>query len=159
VTLKTSCGSFSIRLNPRAAPITSANFAYLAGEGFYDSTWFHRIVPDGQAGIAVVQGGDPKGSGRGGPGYTIKDEKPASPAAYKKYSVAMAHSGQPNSGGSQFFISTADNSEGLQPDYAVFGQVVAGHAVVDQIARVPVGGASGDTPTQAVWIERATVGR
>jgi cyclophilin family peptidyl-prolyl cis-trans isomerase len=156
-TFQTSCGDFTVRLDPRKAPISSANFVFLAGRKFYDSTWFHRIVPGGQAGISVVQGGDPQGSGTGGPGYTIKDEKPSSPAAYKKYSVAMANSGQPNSGGSQFFISTADNSKGLQADYAVFGQVVDGQDVVDKIAAVPVGGERGDTPTQSVWIEKLTV--
>jgi peptidyl-prolyl cis-trans isomerase B (cyclophilin B) len=155
-TFQTSCGRFTVRLDPRKAPITTANFAFLAGRKFYDSTWFHRIVPGGQAGIAVVQGGDPQGSGRGGPGYAIKDELPASPAAYKKYSVAMANSG-PDSGGSQFFISTADNSKGLQTNYSVFGQVVDGQTVVDKIAAVPVGGQSGDTPTEAVWIEQLTV--
>ena len=155
-TFQTSCGGFTVRLDPKKAPITTANFAFLAGRKFYDSTWFHRIVPGGQAGIAVVQGGDPQGSGRGGPGYTIKDELPDSPAAYKKYSVAMANGG-PNSGGSQFFISTADNSKGLQADYSVFGQVVDGQAVVDKIAAVPVGGQSGDTPAEAVWIEKLTV--
>ncbi|HEU4397129.1 MAG TPA: peptidylprolyl isomerase [Actinomycetota bacterium] len=155
-TFQTSCGRFTVRLDPKKAPITTANFVFLAGRKLYDSTWFHRIVPGGQAGIAVIQGGDPQGSGRGGPGYAIKDELPSSPAAYKRYSVAMANSG-PDSGGSQFFISTADNSKGLQANYSVFGQVVAGKAVVDKIAAVPVGGQSGDTPTEAVWIEKLTV--
>jgi cyclophilin family peptidyl-prolyl cis-trans isomerase len=113
-------------------------------------------VPGGTAGIGVIQGGDPQGTGTGGPGYAIKDELPSSPAAYGKYSVAMANSG-PNSGGSQFFISSQDNSRGLRPNYSVFGQVVAGRAVVDKIAKVPVGGQTGDTPTQAVWIEKLTV--
>jgi cyclophilin family peptidyl-prolyl cis-trans isomerase len=157
-TFQTSCGRFTVRLDPKKAPITTANFVFLADRKFYDSTWFHRIVPGGQAGIAVIQGGgDEQSAGRGGPGYTIKDEKPASPAAYKKYSVAMANTGQPNSAGSQFFISTADNSKGLAPSYAVFGQVVDGQDVVDKIAAVPVGGQSGDTPTEAVWIEKLTV--
>jgi len=155
-TFQTSCGRFTVRLDPKKAPITTANFVFLAGRKFYDSTWFHRIVPGGQAGIAVVQGGDPQGSGRGGPGYTIKDELPDSPAAYKKYSVAMANGG-PNTGGSQFFISTADNSKGLKADYSVFGQVVDGQDVVDKIAAVPVGGQTGDTPSEAVWIEKLTV--
>jgi len=155
-TFQTSCGRFTVRLDAKKAPITTANFVFLAGRKFYDSTWFHRIVPGGQAGIAVIQGGDPQGSGRGGPGYAIKDELPSSPAAYKRYSVAMANSG-PDSGGSQFFISTADNSKGLQANYSVFGQVVDGKAVVDKIAAVPVGGQSGDTPTEAVWIEKLTV--
>jgi peptidyl-prolyl cis-trans isomerase B (cyclophilin B) len=154
---QTSCGSFTVRLDPRHAPITSANFAFLARKGFYDSTWFHRIVPGGAAGIAVVQGGDPKGTGQGGPGYTIKDEKPKGKDPYRKYSVAMANTGQANSGGSQFFISTRDNSKTLPPDYAVLGQVVAGGPVVDRIAQVPVGGARGDTPTLSVWIEKLTI--
>jgi peptidyl-prolyl cis-trans isomerase B (cyclophilin B) len=155
-TFQTSCGDFTVRLDPRKAPITTANFVFLAGRHFYDSTWFHRIVPGGAGGIAVIQGGDPEGSGRGGPGYAIKDELPASPAAYRKYSVAMANSG-PDTGGSQFFINFEDNSKGLQANYAVFGEVVGGREVVDKIAKVPVGGQSGDTPTQAVWIERLTV--
>jgi len=155
-TFQTSCGDFTVKLDPAKAPITTANFVFLAGRKFYDSTWFHRIVPGGTAGIAVVQGGDPEGTGRGGPGYAIKDELPSSPAAYRKYSVAMANSG-PNSGGSQFFINFQDNSKALQPNYSVFGQVVAGQAVVDKIAKVPLGGQNGDTPTQSVWIERLTV--
>ena len=155
-TFQTSCGRFTVELDAKKAPVTTANFVFLAGKKFYDSTWFHRIVPGGAAGIAVIQGGDPEGSGRGGPGYAIRDELPSSPKAYKKYSVAMANSG-PDSGGSQFFISFEDNSDGLQPNYSVFGEVVDGRDVVDQIAKVPVGGQSGDTPTQAVWIEKLTV--
>jgi peptidyl-prolyl cis-trans isomerase B (cyclophilin B) len=153
---RTSCGRFTVRLDPRNAPVTTANFVFLAGKGFYDSTWFHRIVPGGAAGIGVIQGGDPQGTGRGGPGYAIKDELPKSPAAYQKYSVAMANSG-PDTGGSQFFISFQDNSSGLQANYSVFGQVVEGREVIDRIAKVPVGGQSGDTPTQAVWVEKVTV--
>ena len=155
-TFQTSCGRFAVRLDPRNAPQTTANFVFLAGKEFYDSTWFHRIVPGGAAGIGVIQGGDPKGTGQGGPGYAIKDELPSGPAAYKKYSVAMANSG-PDSGGSQFFVNFEDNSKGLQPHYSVFGQVVEGQAVVDKIAKVPLGGQNGDTPTQSVWIEKLTV--
>jgi peptidyl-prolyl cis-trans isomerase B (cyclophilin B) len=155
-TFQTSCGDFTVRLDPEKAPITTANFAFLAGRKFYDSTWFHRIVPGGASGIAVIQGGDPEGTGRGGPGYAIKDELPSNPTAYKKYSVAMANSG-PDSGGSQFFINFEDNSKGLQANYSVFGEVVDGREVVDKIAQVPVGGQSGDTPTQSVWIEKLTV--
>jgi peptidyl-prolyl cis-trans isomerase B (cyclophilin B) len=155
-TFRTSCGRFTVRLDAKKAPITTANFVFLAGKKFYDSTWFHRIVPGGAAGIAVIQGGDPEGSGRGGPGYAIKDELPPGPAAYKQYSVAMANSG-PDSGGSQFFISFEDNSQGLQANYSVFGEVVDGRDVIDKIAEVPVGGQTGDTPQQSVWIERVTV--
>jgi peptidyl-prolyl cis-trans isomerase B (cyclophilin B) len=153
---QTSCGDFTVRLDPRKAPITTANFVFLAGRKLYDSTWFHRIVPGGTAGIAVIQGGDPEGTGRGGPGYAIKDELPSSPAAYGKYSVAMANSG-PDTGGSQFFINFEDNSKGLQANYSVFGEVTDGRDVIDKIAEVPVGGPSGDTPTRAVWIEKLTV--
>jgi peptidyl-prolyl cis-trans isomerase B (cyclophilin B) len=155
-TFQTSCGDFTVRLDPKKAPVTTANFVFLAGEKFYDSTWFHRIVPGGAAGIAVIQGGDPQGTGAGGPGYAIKDELPASPAAYKKYSVAMANSG-PDSGGSQFFINFEDNSEGLQANYSVFGEVVDGRDVVDKIAKVEVAGQNGDTPAESVWIEKLTV--
>jgi len=155
-TFQTSCGDFTVKLDPAKAPITTANFVFLAGRKFYDSTWFHRIVPGGAAGIAVIQGGDPEGSGRGGPGYAIKDELPSSPAAYKKYSVAMANSG-PDTGGSQFFINFEDNSKALQANYSVFGEVTGGRDVVDKIAKVPVAGQSGDTPTQSVWIEHLTV--
>jgi cyclophilin family peptidyl-prolyl cis-trans isomerase len=155
-TLRTSCGDVTIRLDPKKAPETTANFVFLADRHFYDSTWFHRIVPGGAAGIGVIQGGDPEGTGRGGPGYAIKDELPSSPAAYGKYSVAMANSG-PNSGGSQFFINFQDNSKGLRPDYSVFGEVVEGRDVVDKIVKVPVGGQTGDTPTQAVWVDKVTV--
>jgi peptidyl-prolyl cis-trans isomerase B (cyclophilin B) len=155
-TFQTSCGDFTVRLDPAKAPITTANFVFLAGKKFYDSTWFHRIVPGGAAGIAVIQGGDPQGTGQGGPGYAIKDELPSSPAAYKKYSVAMANSG-PDSGGSQFFINFEDNAKGLQPNYSVFGEVVDGREVVDKIAQVQVGGQTGDTPQQSVWIEKLRV--
>jgi peptidyl-prolyl cis-trans isomerase B (cyclophilin B) len=155
-TFQTSCGDFTVELDPAKAPVTTANMVFLAGKKFYDSTWFHRIVPGGAAGIAVIQGGDPQGTGQGGPGYAIKDELPSSPAAYKKYSVAMANSG-PDSGGSQFFINFEDNSKGLQANYSVFGEVVDGREVVDKIAEVPVGGQSGDTPQQSVWIETLRV--
>jgi peptidyl-prolyl cis-trans isomerase B (cyclophilin B) len=155
-TFQTSCGDFTVTLDPRKAPITTANFVFLAGRHFYDSTWFHRIVPGGAAGIGVIQGGDPQGTGTGGPGYAIKDELPSGPAAYKKYSVAMANSG-PDSGGSQFFINFQDNAKGLQANYSVFGEVTDGRDVVDKIARVPVAGERGDTPTQSVWIEKLTV--
>ena len=152
-TFQTSCGDFTVKLDPKKAPVTTANFVFLAGKHFYDSTWFHRIVP-ASAGIAVIQGGDPEGSGRGGPGYAIKDELPSSAAAYKRYSVAMANSG-PNSGGSQFFINFEDNSKGLQPNYSVFGQVTEGTDVVDKIATTPTG--RDDRPVTDVVIESVTI--
>ncbi len=151
---KTSCGEFTVRLDPKAAPVTTFNFVFLAQRGFYDSTWFHRIVHGGRPGaLSVIQGGDPQGDGQGGPGYTIQDEFPKGKDPYKKYTIAMANTGSPNSGGSQFFISTADNPK-LPAQYTVFGKVVAGQSVVDRIAKVPT---KNDTPTQAVWIEKLTV--
>jgi peptidyl-prolyl cis-trans isomerase B (cyclophilin B) len=154
VVLKTSCGAVTLQLDPKAAPRTTYNFVFLAQRHYYDSTWFHRIVPGGKASIGVIQGGDPKGTGEGGPGYTIPDELPRGKNPYRKYTLAMANSG-PDSGGSQFFVSTQDNR--LPPNYTVFGRVVKGQDVVDKIARIPTGGQNGDTPTQAAWIETATV--
>lgn len=153
---QTSCGSFNVRIDPTSAPIAAANFVSLARKSFYDSTWFHRILPGGNN-IGVIQGGDPQGTGQGGPGYTIKDE-PAKGKAYTKYTIAMAKASQPNSGGSQFFINTNDNNNaGWKGAYAVFGKVVSGQSVVDKIGQVPVGGQNGDSPTEAVWIEKLTV--
>jgi cyclophilin family peptidyl-prolyl cis-trans isomerase len=153
---QTSCGKFAVRIDPTSAPIAAANFVTLAQKGFYDSTWFHRILPGG-SNIGVIQGGDPRGDGQGGPGYTIKDE-PAKGKAYAKYTIAMAKAAAPNSAGSQFFINTKDNNNaGWNNAYAVFGKVVSGQSTVDKIGQTPVGGASGDTPTQAVWIEKLTI--
>jgi peptidyl-prolyl cis-trans isomerase B (cyclophilin B) len=155
-TFQTSCGSFSVRMDPSSAPIAAANFVSLARKGFYDSTWFHRILPGGNN-IGVIQGGDPQGNGQGGPGYTIKDE-PAKGKAYTRYSIAMAKGSAANSAGSQFFINTIDNNNApWNHAYAVFGKVVSGQKVVDTIGKVPVGGPNGDSPTQAVWIEKVTV--
>jgi cyclophilin family peptidyl-prolyl cis-trans isomerase len=155
-TFQTSCGDFIVRLDPKKAP---DHHGQLRVPGRQALLRLDLVPPD-----RARRGGRDRGHpGRrpprarpGGPGYAIKDELPSSPAAYKKYSVAMANSG-PDSGGSQFFINFQDNSKGLQPNYSVFGQVVEGQAVVDKIAKVPVGGASGDTPTQSVWIEKLTV--
>jgi peptidyl-prolyl cis-trans isomerase B (cyclophilin B) len=156
VQLQTSCGAFTVKVDPSSAPIAAANFVALAQKGFYDSTWFHRIVPGG-TNIGVIQGGDPRGDGQGGPGYTIKDE-PAKGRPYAKYTLAMAKGSAPNSAGSQFYINTKDNNDaGWNNTYAVFGKVISGQPVVDRMAKIPVGGANGDTPTQAVWIEKATV--
>jgi cyclophilin family peptidyl-prolyl cis-trans isomerase len=155
-TFQTSCGSFSVQMDPSSAPIAAANFVSLAQKGFYDSTWFHRILPGG-TNIGVIQGGDPQGNGQGGPGYTIPDE-PAKGKAYTKYTIAMAKGAAANSAGSQFFINTTDNNNaGWNGAYAVFGKVVSGQSVVDKIGQTPVGGPSGDSPTQAVWIEKVTV--
>jgi peptidyl-prolyl cis-trans isomerase B (cyclophilin B) len=157
VTLKTSCGVIKVQMDPKTAPIAAANFVFLAQHGFYDSTWFHRILPGGTSGLSVLQGGDPQGTGQGGPGYTIKDEPPKGiKTPYKKDTIAMAKTSQPNSAGSQFFINSADNAS-LPADYALFGKVISGQSAVDKIAAIPVAGANGDTPQQSAWIEQATV--
>jgi peptidyl-prolyl cis-trans isomerase B (cyclophilin B) len=153
VTLKTSCGDIGIRLDQRTSPKTAASFAHLARTGFYDGTVFHRIVLG-----FVVQGGDPTGSGSGGPGYSTRDVPPRD-AAYLRGTVAMAKSPvePPGTAGSQFYIVTAPDA-GLPPEYALLGEVVKGQAVVDAIGQLgdPASGEAG-TPLQTVVIESAEV--
>jgi peptidyl-prolyl cis-trans isomerase B (cyclophilin B) len=153
VTLKTSCGDIAIRLDQKTSPKTTASFAHLARTGFYDGTVFHRIVPG-----FVIQGGDPTGSGTGGPGYSTRDVPPRN-ATYLKGTVAMAKSGAepPGTAGSQFYIVTAPDA-GLPPEYALLGKVVKGQRVVDEIGQLgdPASGGAG-TPLQPVVIEGATV--
>ena len=126
-TLETSRGSITCDLYPDAAPNTVSNFVFLAKEGFYDGTVFHRVIPD-----FMVQGGDPTGTGRGGPGYKFKDE--LTPGKFKKHqkgSLSMANAG-PNTNGSQFFI-THVATDWLDGKHTVFGQVTSGQEVVDSI--------------------------
>jgi peptidyl-prolyl cis-trans isomerase B (cyclophilin B) len=153
VTLKTNCGDIAIRLDQKTSPRTTASFAHLARTGFYDGTVFHRIVPG-----FVIQGGDPTGSGTGGPGYTTRDVPPQD-AAYVRGTVAMAKSPTepPGAGGSQFFIVTGPDA-GLTPDYALVGKVVKGQRVVAAIGELgdPASGGAG-TPLQPVVIEGAEV--
>jgi peptidyl-prolyl cis-trans isomerase B (cyclophilin B) len=127
-TVSTNCGDFEITLDAGRAPKTGASFKALADDGFYDGTTFHRIVPG-----FVVQGGDPKGDGTGGPGYSVV-EAPPQDLVYKKGVVAMAKSGAEAAGtsGSQFFVVTAEDAQ-LPPDYALLGKVTAGQEVVDKI--------------------------
>jgi peptidyl-prolyl cis-trans isomerase B (cyclophilin B) len=153
VTLRTSCGGIAIRLDQKTSPKTTASFAHLARTGFYDGTVFHRIVPG-----FVIQGGDPTGSGTGGPGYSTRDVPPQN-ARYLKGTVAMAKTGAepPGTAGSQFYIVTAPDA-GLPPEYALLGKVVRGQRVVDQIGELgdPASGGAG-TPLQPVVIEGAKV--
>jgi cyclophilin family peptidyl-prolyl cis-trans isomerase len=153
VTLKTSCGEIGIRLDQKTSPRTAASFANLARTGFYDGTVFHRIVPG-----FVIQGGDPTGTGTGGPGYSTRDVPPRD-TTYTKGTVAMAKSPvePPGTAGSQFYIVTAADA-GLTPDYALLGEVVEGQDVVDEIGELgdPASGGTG-TPLQAVVIESAEV--
>jgi peptidyl-prolyl cis-trans isomerase B (cyclophilin B) len=150
VTMQTNCGSFTIRLAVKTSPETTASFASLARKGFFDGTVFHRIVPG-----FVIQGGDPTGTGQGGPGYSTVDKPPAS-TRYTLGLVAMAktQAEAPGTSGSQFFVVTAQDA-GLPPDYAVLGEVDKGLPVVDRIGQL--GDPSTEQPTETVEIERATV--
>ncbi len=129
--VQTSCGTFEIALDTERAPKTANSFAYLSEEGFYDDLTFHRIVPG-----FVIQGGDPEGTGLGGPGYKV-DEKPPESLAYTKGVVAMAKSGAepPGRSGSQFFVVTGADA-GLPPEYALVGRVSQGMEVVERIGKI-----------------------
>ncbi|MBI5220952.1 MAG: peptidylprolyl isomerase [Candidatus Liptonbacteria bacterium] len=128
-TLETSVGEITIDLNAKATPVTVNNFVTLARKGFYNGTVFHRVIKD-----FMVQGGDPTGTGRGGPGYTFADEPIH--GEYARGTVAMANAG-PNTNGSQFFIMHGDVA--LPKNYVIFGAVTAGLDTVDKIATAPVG--------------------
>jgi cyclophilin family peptidyl-prolyl cis-trans isomerase len=146
----TNCGSFTVTLNQKAAPNTSASLVSLALKDFFDDTAFPRIVPG-----FVIQGGDPTGTGTGGPGYKTVDKPPAS-ARYTHGVVAMAKTQAEPAGtsGSQFFVVTGADV-GLPPDYAIIGQVTDGLAVVDKIGTL--GDPSTEQPTQPVVIKRVRV--
>ena len=125
----TTAGTIVIKLNAAKAPITVNNFVFLANHGFFNCVIFHRVIPG-----FVIQGGDPTGTGTGGPGYTIPDElPPVATPNYPLYSVAMANTASPNTGSSQFFIITGSSGEQLANTYSLFGQVVSGFSVVRQI--------------------------
>jgi|SRR6478609_1074810 len=147
--VRTSCGTFDIALDTTRAPKTVNSFAYLAEEGFYDDLTFHRIVPG-----FVIQGGDPLGTGLGGPGYSV-DEKPPANLSYTKGMVAMAKSSAdpPGRSGSQFYVVTAADA-GLPPEYALVGKVDKGYDVVTKIEKL---GTPSETPKQTVLIEKMTI--
>jgi peptidyl-prolyl cis-trans isomerase B (cyclophilin B) len=151
VVVKTSCGTFEIALDTERAPKTANSFAFLAEEGFYDDLIFHRVAPG-----FVIQGGDPEGTGTGGPGYSVDEEPPAN-LAYTKGVVAMAKSSAepPGRSGSQFYVVTAPDA-GLPPEYALVGKVSEGYDVVEQIDKL---GTPEETPKQTVLIEEATLER
>lgn len=127
--LKTSEGDITIELNAKQTPITVDNFVTLAKKDFYDGTIFHRVIEG-----FMIQGGDPEGTGRGGPGYTISDE-PFS-GEYTRGTIAMARTAMPNSAGSQFFIMHKDYP--LPKQYVIFGKVTQGLDVVDKIAEAEI---------------------
>jgi peptidyl-prolyl cis-trans isomerase B (cyclophilin B) len=152
-TVETSCGAFKIALDTRESPETTSSFAYLADKGVYDDTTFHKIVPG-----FVIQGGDPLGTGLGGPGYSV-DEPPPPRTRYTRGTVAMAK-GQvepPGRSGSQFFVVTAADA-GLPPDFALLGHVSSGEDVVKRIAKLgdPASGDEG-TPLAPVIINTITI--
>jgi len=147
ILLQTTMGDVKIELLDDTMPITTGNFRKLVEKGFYNGTIFHRVIPN-----FMIQGGDPEGTGFGGPGYTIKDELPAN-NRNARGTLSMANAG-PNTGGSQFFINVVDN-RGLDRKHPVFGRVVSGMEVVDAITRTPTD--SQDRPRTKVTIQKATV--
>ena len=126
VTMETSKGTIEIELYAGAAPVTVNNFVFLAREGFYDGVSFHRVIPD-----FVIQGGDPTGTGTGGPGYRFEDEFDNNPHVHERGSLSMANAG-PGTNGSQFFICHSPQSH-LDGRHTVFGKVTEGLDIVDQI--------------------------
>jgi cyclophilin family peptidyl-prolyl cis-trans isomerase len=146
-TIATDKGDIVIDLHADDAPRAANNFAELARKGFYDGVIFHRVVPG-----FVIQGGDPTGTGRGGPGYHFEDE-PFS-GDYVRGAVAMANAG-PNTNGSQFFICLEDLSGRLPKKYTLFGRVTAGMDVVDAIAADRIG--PGDRPLEPVAMTSVSV--
>jgi len=156
-TFETSCGDVVVQLLADQAPKTVNSFVFLAQEGFFDGTRIHRI----DTSIDVLQGGDPTGTGTGGPGYTIPDELTGN-EHYGPGTVAMANGG-PNTGGSQFFFIVGPNGQNLDsaPNYTIFGKIVKGLDVAQRIEQIPIqnpgGDISGQQPAQAVYIQRVTI--
>ena len=147
VLLQTTMGDVKIELFDKTMPITAGNFRKLVEKRFYDGTIFHRVIPN-----FMIQGGDPEGTGLGGPGYSIKDELPAN-NRNARGTISMANAG-PNTGGSQFFINVVDNHR-LDPKHPVFGRVVGGMEVVDAISRTPTD--AKDRPRTTVTIRTASL--
>jgi cyclophilin family peptidyl-prolyl cis-trans isomerase len=142
--LHTNHGAIEIELHDEDAPTTVGNFVKLAGDGFYDGVVFHRVIPD-----FMIQGGDPTGTGTGGPGYTFEDE--INEHKVERGALAMANAG-PNTNGSQFFIVTAEATPWLDGKHTVFGRVTSGMDVVDAISQLETD--SRDKPSEPVVIER-----
>jgi cyclophilin family peptidyl-prolyl cis-trans isomerase len=158
-TVDTSCGPFQVELYPKQAPDAVASFVFLAKKGFFDGLTFHRIAKG-----FVIQGGDPKGDGTGGPGYTFPTETDPSLQFGKPGLLAMAHSSVPDSNGSQWFVTLGPDTN-LNPSggtgYTIFGKVIKGMSVIDKIANVPTSSTPGTTessqPTQAVYIDSVKI--
>ncbi len=147
VLMETTMGNITIQLYDDM-PVTAGNFKELVEKGYYNGTIFHRVIKD-----AIIQGGDPEGTGYGGPGYSIPDEF-TDHNRNDRGTIAMANTGVPNTGGSQFFINLVDNNY-LDDKHPVFGKVVEGMNVVDAIGKVPTG--AEDRPIEEVKIIRARI--
>jgi cyclophilin family peptidyl-prolyl cis-trans isomerase len=156
-TLETSCGDIVVRMLSDRAPETVNSFVFLAEQDYFDGTRIHRIDES----IDVLQGGDPIGTGTSSPGYSIPDELTGD-ETYAPGTLAMANSG-PDTGGSQFFIITGEDGHNLDanPNYTIFGRVIDGLDVAQEIQQIPVqdpgAGIEGQQPAQAVYIERVTI--
>ena len=160
-TMVTSCGTIVIELDPKTAPQTVNSFVFLANHRFFDGQYFHRI----DTSIDVLQGGDPLGTGTGGPGYSIPDELQGG-EQYGPGVLAMANAGA-NTGGSQFFIITGKNGHNLdaQPNYTIFGHIVRGLDVAQRMQQLPIadpaaaaqGDLTGQAPKQAIYIDSVTI--
>jgi peptidyl-prolyl cis-trans isomerase B (cyclophilin B) len=146
-TLQTNHGAIAVELFPDDAPKTVDNFVKLARDGFYDGLIFHRVIPD-----FMIQGGDPTGTGSGGPGYSFEDE--FNKHKVERGALAMANAG-PNTNGSQFFIVTADACPWLDGKHTVFGRVTDGMDVVDTISELPRD--SRDKPRDDAVMERVVI--
>ena len=146
-TMVTSKGTMTLHLDAAGAPNTVNNFVFLSRYHYYDGVGFHRIIPG-----FMLQGGDPEGTGRGGPGYRFADELPR-PGRYEVGSVAMANAG-PDTNGSQFFIVSGPSGVGLPPQYSLFGKVVSG---LDVVAAIEAVGTGSGSPKEKVTIESVTI--
>ncbi|MGQ0744443.1 MAG: peptidylprolyl isomerase [Acidimicrobiales bacterium] len=145
--VETTKGDFTIEFDSERAPNTVNNFVFLARNRYYEGIKFHRVIPG-----FVIQGGDPQGNGSGGPGYRFADELPRE-GEYELGSLAMANSG-PDTNGSQFFVITGPQGEGLPAKYSLFGQVTEG---LDVVKAIEAGGSASGTPTDLVTIEKVTI--
>jgi cyclophilin family peptidyl-prolyl cis-trans isomerase len=143
----TSKGNMVIALDPAAAPKTVNNFVFLARYHYYEGIVFHRVIPG-----FVLQGGDPTGTGTGGPGYKFEDELPR-PGRYELGSLAMANAG-PNTNGSQFFVISGPNGVRLPPQYSLFGKVIDG---LDVVAAIDAIGTQQGKPNELVTISSVTI--
>jgi cyclophilin family peptidyl-prolyl cis-trans isomerase len=143
----TSKGTMTIALDPIAAPKTVNNFVFLARYHYFEGITFHRVIPG-----FVLQGGDPEGTGRGGPGYRFEDELPK-PGRYEIGSLAMANAG-PDTNGSQFFVISGPDGAALPPSYSLFGKVINGLEVISAIEAI---GSRSGNPSEKVTIESVTI--